>query len=509
MREPKLFSMGRGRMGRGRMGLGRMGLGRMGLGRMGAAGAIVALLTSVVASGAPAGADASDKVRSGGRAVAHHAGGVKIGGTLAKKAPSSVLNAIGLDASEPTLGVTQDGDVFYTAFRSNTRIDVVRSADDGETWEVVSPQFPGDRNAQLLSLDPYLYVDPRTDRVFTIDLTVACAYLSYTDDKGETWTTNPLACGRPVNDHQTLFAGPPAISPTPVYPSVVYYCWNDIGSSSCSKSLDGGITFAPVTAAFPGFNNGADEGGVAGQDVPGWCGGLHGHGHVGPDGTVYLPRGYCGQPWLAISHDEGLTWERVQVASNGIAHHEAGVATDKRGDIYYTWIGGNDRLPYLAVSKDGGATWSKPMMIGPPGLTQANLPGIDVGKPGSVAVVYMGSENSPGPPFQPEPPCVSVLPCGFVPDGYEDVTWNGYLTVTEDVFAKKPVFYSATVNHKSEPLVKVECGPGRCQDVYDFIDVVIGPDGMTWGAFVDDNRNGATIIGNGLVGHLVGGPRLR
>ncbi len=479
----------------------------MGLKRWVVAVASIALVAAVFA--AQAGAGAKTNVRSGGRAVAHHEGGAKIGGAIAKKAPDAALDAIGLNASEPTLGVTDDGDVFYTAFQTNTRIEVVRSADEGETWKVVSPSFAPGRNAQLLSLDPYLYVDPRTDRVFTIDLTVACAYLSYTDDKGETWTTNPLACGRPVNDHQTLFAGPPSISPMSVYPDVVYYCWNDIGSSSCSKSLDGGISFIPAGTAFPGYNGGGDGGGVAGQQVDGFCGGLHGHGHVGPDGTVYIPRGYCGQPWLAMSHDEGLTWERVQVANNGIASHEAGVATDKKGNIYYTWIGGDDRLPYLAVSKDGGKKWSKPMMIGPPGLSEANLPGIDVGKPGAVAVVYMGSENSPGPPFRTAPPCVNVFPCRFIPDGYEDVTWNGYLTITEDVFAKNPVFYSATVNDKREPLVTMDCGPGRCQDVLDFIDVVIGSDGTTWGAFVDSDRNGATIIGNGLVGHLTGGPRLR
>ena len=34
--------------------------------------------------------------------------------------------------------------------------------------------------------------------------------------------------------------------------------------------------------------------------------------------NVYLPRDYCSQPWLAISRDEGLTWETVQVAKNGM-----------------------------------------------------------------------------------------------------------------------------------------------------------------------------------------------
>lgn len=449
--------------------------------------------------------------RAGGRAVAHHDGGRRVAlPSVARRAPRPALFSLGVNAAEPTLGVTEDNDVFYTAFQTNARIDILKSADEGETWDVVSPTFAGQRNAQLLSLDPYLYVDPRTSRVFTIDLTVACSYLSYTDDRGESWVTNPLACGRPVNDHQTLFAGPPVTTPMPVYPSIVYYCWNDIGSSSCSRSYDGGVTFSPTgTPAFPGYKEGEDKGGVAGQNISGVCGGLHGHGFVGDDGTVYLPRGWCGEPWLAISKDEGATWTRVRVSKMGITGHEAGVAADSKGNIYYTWIGGYDRRPYLAISRDGGETWSKPMMVGAPGVTESNIPGIDVGDPGKVAIVYMGSENSPGPPFEPAPPCISVLPCRFTPPGYEKVTWNGYLTISDDVLDENPLFYSATVNHKAEPLVRMDCGPGRCQDVLDFIDVVIAPNGVTWGAFVDSDRNGATIQGNALVARLVGGPRLR
>lgn len=471
---------------------------------------LVLLVASALTS-EPIAAQQKLKNRAGGPAVAHHAGGGPISAPrITRSVPRPHLFPVGHNASEPTLGVTEDDEVFYTAFKTNTRIEVLKSADDGKSWDVVSPSFAGARNAQLLSLDPYLYVDPRTNRVYTIDLTVACSYLSYTDDRGESWVTNPLACGRPVNDHQTLFAGPPVTSPMPVYPNIVYYCWNDIGTSSCSRSMDGGLSFTITgSPAFPGYKEGEDRGGIAGQRVPGFCGGLHGHGFVGDDGTVYLPRGWCGEPWLAISKDEGATWKRVRVSKMPIEGHEAGVAADAKGNVYYTWIGENDRLPYLAVSKDGGDTWGKPMMIGAPGLTESNIPGIDVGAPGKIAIVYMGSENSPGPPFQPAPPCLSVLPCRFIPDGYEDVTWNGYLTISANVLDKQPVFYSATVNHKKEPLVRMDCGPGRCQDVLDFIDVVIAPDGTTWGAFVDSDRNGATVIGNGLVGRLTGGPRLR
>ncbi|MGH2753915.1 MAG: hypothetical protein ACRDLB_05720, partial [Actinomycetota bacterium] len=275
-------------------------------------GAIAAMAISV--SGAPtAGAGAITPGESGKRAVPHYAGGKVIRSpAVTKKAPKPVLSRIGMQSGEPTVGMTNDGAVFTSAIQSNTRVEVVRSTDQGKSWDVVSPKLPGGRNAQALSFDPYTYVDNRlgdtdSSRVFTIDLTVACALLSFSDDSGKTWITNPLACGRPVNDHQTLFAGPPASSPTVGYPNIVYYCWNDVASSGCSKSLDGGITFSPSgTPAYPGVDS----------EAGGFCGGLHGHGFVGDDGTVFLPKGHCGQPWLAISKDEGQTWTRVQVAKN-------------------------------------------------------------------------------------------------------------------------------------------------------------------------------------------------
>ncbi|MFP5297789.1 MAG: sialidase family protein [Actinomycetota bacterium] len=442
---------------------------------------------------------------SGPRATAHRAGGREV---PSKDAPSPRLMRLGVDSSEPTLGVTQDGKVFTSAIQTNTRVEVLRSADNGKTWETVSPRIAG-RNAQLLSFDPYTYVDlPRSDqdlsRVFTIDLTIACSYLSYSDDAGDSWFTNPLVCGRPVNDHQTLFGGPPVTSPTIGYPNIIYYCWNDIATSSCQKSLDGGITFtATGTPAFPGVD--PQNGGTQ------LCGGLHGHGFVDDAGTVYIPRGYCGQPWLAISKDEGRTWERVQVAKGGVTGHEASVVADGKGNIFYTYVG-KDRLPYLVVSKDGGKKWSKPMMVGAPGVNEANLPSIALGGKGKIAIAYMGTTNSPGEPFPEATECTAIGACPE-PEEYKNTTWHGYMTISADALDKEPTFYSAPINDPKDPLIRGTCGPGRCKAVYDFIDVVIDRDGVAWSAFVDGCMlaciTGPANMGSeGIIGRFDGGPRL-
>ncbi len=397
------------------------------------------------------------------RVVAHRAGGRAV---AAAALPSVVTHAVGHAAAEPTLGVATNGDVFYAAADTITGatplppVDVVRSTDRGESWEVVSPRIAG-RNAHFSTGDPYVYVD-RTEegsRVFTVDLQgYVCSLLSFSDDGGESWTTNPLGCGRPVNDHQTVFAGPLVESAATLYPHVVYYCYQDVASSSCSKSIDGGVTFAPTgEPTFYGF----DE--ATGQ----FCGGLHGHGFAGPDGTIYIPKGHCGFPWLSISKDEGATWTKVQVAELASADHEASVAADGKGNVYYAYIGSN-MLPYLVVSRDGGRTWGKPLMVGRPGVVEASLPSIDVGAGGLVAFGYMGTHDRPRD------------------DGsYEEVAWDGYVTTTRTALSRRPLFYSSSVNEPEDPLLRGPCPQTKCGPVYDFIDVVVAPDGTVWGAFVD------------------------
>lgn len=421
--------------------------------------------------------------------------------------PDARLYRVGVTAWEPTLGFTENGTIYYKAqpVRSNTDPEVtytnssvrsvtMRSDDDGVSWRTTFDKHPN-------SLDPYLFVDKMTDRVFTNDYEGPCHALSYTDGNDD-WNIRHVGCTYNT-DHQTFFAGPPRTSEPEGYPNVVYLCSIGTGvavasgtSMVCSKSLDGGDSFAPT--GKPAF--------TVEENLLGECGPGNGHGHVGPDGTVYLPAGYCGQPHLAISRDEGESWNRVQVADNGmfteeggLTNHEAAVTADESGNIYYMWVA-EDRMPYLAISRDKGATWSEPMMIGAPGLNQTSLPTMMNGANDNLAFAYMGSENAPsGPPFPTDS------------EAYEDVTWNGYITVTTNALDDDLLFYSASVNDPSDPLRKGTCGPVRCNGVGDFIDVQVGPDGAPWAAFSDACRDGVCYDsqqGEGIVGTFVGGPNL-
>ena len=450
------------------------------------------------------------RAAAGGPAIPHREGGRVAKGRVAGAVPHAFVHYTDTLASEPTLGVNRKGHLFFVGLDNASGVPqfpVLRSNDGGRSWENVSPRL-GDSHRHPTSQDPMLYVDKDTGRVFTADFAGPCTPVSFTDDEGASWTTG-AACG--LADHQNLFTGPPALSAPVAYPNVVYYCAIDAGAfqetsgaTGCLKSLDGGVTF--VRTGSPPFMNGVnmDPGNYG---IPGHCSGVTGHGFVDEEGTVYLPRGWCGQPWLAISHDEGATWTRVQVANNGMPsqagtvqdydpasaagyqEHEAGVVVDRSGNIYYVWTGQN-RLPYLAISRDGGESWSKPMMIGPPGLTEASLPAIDIGPTGRIAISYIGSTNAPG---------------GEAPDGegpeYTLARWNGYVTVTDTALARDPLFFTATVNTPKDPLVIGNCGILRCQQMYDFIDVVVDRRGEVWTSMVDGCfRTSCVPLGSGMVG---------
>ncbi|HWL36853.1 MAG TPA: sialidase family protein [Frankiaceae bacterium] len=401
-------------------------------------------------------------------------------------------------AGEPTLGITKQGEVFVTlssgcvtsctgepqmleTVKPGERV-IWASSDKGRTWRDVSPgEHTTGASPHAFSLDPYILVDehPDGDRIFDMDLTLACAILSYSDDRGASWITNPLACGEPVNDHQTLFAGKPRTSTTIGYPHVLYYCFNHPAITKCTKSINGGLTFVPTA-----------------QIQAPACGGLNGHGIVGRTGIVYVPLGSCGKPSLAISKDEGNTWNVVQIHDEITADGDPSVAADKAGNLYYLWNDGVDRKPWLSTSTNGGKTWSKPVMVAPKGVDETNLATLAVGAPGKVAIAYYGTTNADN----------------------KKLGWSGYIASGVDVLGSKPTFYTATVNNPRNPLKMGECGTrgsNRCGRVLDFIDVEIAPDGTPWGAYVDaclatceKSKEESYADNLGVVGNLVGGPNL-
>lgn len=422
----------------------------------------------------------------------------------------------GYTGMEPTFGITSNGWIFYVAVEStDTNYSLVlRSKDGGRTWG----QVRGQRQTQ----DPYLWVDSATDRVFTVDYVVGCGLIAYSDDFGDTWVDlPPVGCGN--TDHQTIFAGRPVTSQVQGYPNVIYYCAVGGGTSNdsstqtaCSKSLDGGKSFLPTKSApfTPQF---VDDG-FGG--LPFFCGSLSGHIFVDPAGTLYVPRGVCGQPWLAISRNEGDTWTRVQVADNGMGRmangdwdHEAAVRADGAGNVFYSWVA-RDRIPYLSISKDGGLHWSSPLRVAPPEVNESVNPNMDLDESGRLSIAFMGSTSSPGAPFPNDSTCltkdnpINDQVCSVqdqIEESYRNTTWNGYIALIEKPLMTERKIEVAPVNDPADPLIVGTCGPLRCQAAYDFVDVEFGPHGELLAAFTDACLPGAPCgaIGEAVLGMLV------
>jgi hypothetical protein len=372
---------------------------------------------------------------------------------------------VGRRAAEPTIGITKAGNAFYAAADfdnaiGQARTQIYASYDGNKTWQDVSPRVAGE-SFPPATLDPYIYVDQETSRIYSDDLYVGCSLLQWSDDEGKTWSRgNPLACGLPVDDHQTVVTGNPRPGDsTNGYPNVVYYCTNKIVGAFCGRSLDGGQTFQPAGApAFEGVQ----------ASPAAFCGGLHGHIIVDPEGRLYLPKGHCGKPWLAVSEDGGNTWRRTMVSDMRVAGIQTSVASDTAGNIYYLWWAGDTKLPYMAVSRDAGKTFGPALLVGPPGLQAVNFPSIDGGRPGHVAISYPGTTGlDAADPSRP---------------------WNYYVAVTDDALAATPVFHSATANQVSDPVHRGIC-LSRCAGMLDFLDVVIDPTGAAWATMVDTCTN--------------------
>ncbi|HVE63424.1 MAG TPA: sialidase family protein [Mycobacteriales bacterium] len=461
--------------------------------------------------------DPSGRRGAGGRVVVHHAGGRRI----RQGSAYALLHRTGTLGVEPTLGVLGDGSVFVQGVTRDPalRSVVLRTRDGGRTFTDVSPKVGG-RYVHASTQDPYLYAEPRTGRVFTNDF-VGCGLTSRSDDGGASWTTFPPLCSH-LTDHQNLFGGPPVTSRPTGYPHVLYYCavtlpaLNTGTSAGCDKSVDGGTTFVPTgSLAFTPRLQYNDEG-----KLNTYCTGLIGHGTVGPDGTVYVPK-TCSEPLLLVSRDEGLTWQTIAIPTKvgvntdryGRPDHESAVGVDAKGIVYYTWIG-RDRLPYLVTSRDGGRTWSRPLMVGAPGVNETNIPALAVSPGGRVAISYMGSKTSPGAPFPNDSTCelfTGDTSCRSTTSDYLDTTWNGYITVTDDPLRARPTFTSVSINDEADPLTIGECGPFRCQQQYDFDDVQLGPDGTPWAVFSDgcDVDLFCESLGEAVVGRIAGLPRHR
>ena len=340
---------------------------------------------------------------------------------------------------------------------------VIATSDDRfRHWHKI---VPGDTN-HILDVPPWMSVDPQTQRIwFASVLPDLCgAEISWSDDGGRSWGTNP-AVGCPAMGSERILEGPsPLGSAKPVgYRHVVYYCANisDLSASTlpCYRSLDGGHSFN-FTGSYP--------------DPPPkqGCDAKHPArpGAVGSDGYLYLPVYRCGELSVALSRDEGATWRWIHVAKSNVQDlYTTSVAVDPAGNVYLAWIAGSPKgppssnailgngRPELSISRDHGRTWSRPVVVGPPRVKDAEFIAITARHVGELAISYLANTNG------------STL-------------LDGWLSVTRNALVRHALWSAASLNDPHAPLINTTDSTGFGDRLF-FTTDAFGPNGEPWGAF--------------------------
>ncbi len=259
---------------------------------------------------------------------------------------------------EPTIGIPWNTDSLF--FHSGSKTIRGTFAGDAVTWTDVTPIYQIPTN-----LDPMLVADEDTGRIIAGGLHGPCSLMMYSDDDGETWVPTGNMCSGAQFDHQSIGIGPKPVVGNPTNSPQLqnaYYCGQLI-LIGCSVSLDGGQTWTAPTPAASQYL-------IPTGDATAACGGFHGHWRISRvTGTAVLPVPSCGDHHgLLVANvlaegteaagATGLTFEGRLVAGS----HEWDGGFDpsigfgrEEGWMYY---GQADHMgARMALSKDEGLTW--------------------------------------------------------------------------------------------------------------------------------------------------------
>lgn len=377
-------------------------------------------------------------------------------------------------APEPTLGIPWTTDeVFFHALSTT-----LRGTFDGAgkpTWVDVTAAYQVPQN-----LDPMLHADPDVGRVWAGGLAGPCSVMLWSDDSGETWVPTGNMCSGVRFDHQSIGSGPPAEgSPNVVFPHNVYYC-GQLDAIACTVSFDGGESFLPF------------------QDVPGACGGFHGHIRVSrASGLMAVPVPGCGEMGFISTADNGLTYQSNTIKdteewSNGF--DPSLQFSRPSGWMYYGQA--SEHGVHVALTKDEGRTWEPlggGMGVEPthwldvgrfhdPPVLVGTFADVQAGDDERAAFSFLGIEQTPGADID-WLHSNQIYQCD---ERQDELVWHYYVAITYDAgqtwnvtrISDDPVQVGGIYD-------SVVGGSGSCRNLLDFNDMDIDSEGRIHIGFAD------------------------
>lgn len=397
-------------------------------------------------------------------------------GTAAGEATglSPCYQLTGLGSAENTLAIDAEGTVYMAPAFTEAGVGLMRSSDLGATWEV---RIPGQHGGyEHDKPQPYMFMDPTTERLFYTNPGEGGYVMSFSDDGGDTFKKTTLMEGTidwikvaigPLPDgsqNNAMYAMAPAPISTPSPFTTPDF-------QRVERSLDGGETWTQVGGEMLSIV--ASENGCPGDE---WV--IYGGGAVASDGTVYFGLRRCQRVGVAVSRDSGETWDVRDVpgsevpAYGGLTSHltepnllvPEPLAIDGQDNLFALWVDGAGALR-MAVSRDGAETFGDPVAVAAPEAPFAVYPAATFNADGHMALAYYGSPDA--------------------------IAYHAYVAESLDPLADAPTFVSVRLNDEAKPLHADGFDVGYATvlsggDLVEIVQVRYAPNGDIWAAFSAD-----------------------
>ncbi len=377
----------------------------------------------------------------------------------------------------PSIQISNAGVLFIARGKGG----LLRSTTGGRTWSSVPVPKLANGDSHDVGVHGYVYLDPRTDRVFYLTSAAAAScgghsggVISWSDDLGKTWAGKTVGCD--TYDWGKLVTGPAPKGNK--YPSAIYFL--GVGGHVISgqryvyRSLDGGVTWQRMkniaSATTEGGAGVTASDGTIYFDYPEFTG-------LDPTSLTdkiypYVAANKCRQ-MVAVSEDYGETWRQEPVPGSqacGLINGDQRVAVDKNGTVYVVWIDDRDSQLYLSSSTDHAHTWSPGANVTAPGFKLALMvDNIVAGAAGHVLIAALQTTAAK------RPPSPAGYPGVWLPGPY---TAHATLTESQNANTARPTFTTVDLDAGGDPTLKAGQNSNEINGY-----LAMSPTGQGWAVF--------------------------